>query len=255
MSPESACIDINADVGELSTALLDGSEERLLRVVTSANIACGGHAGNDASMYSLVRLCRSLGVSVGAHPGYPDKQGFGRSKLTMPLPELEVSLVEQMRALHQVASSCGATVRHVKPHGALYNAAVFDRDLAAAFARSVAVIDPNLVLVGLAGSLMLDVWRDFGFSVIAEAFADRRYEADGSLRSRSLPDALILDPLEAAAQAVHIVQQGVVKSIGGSTIQLRAQTLCIHGDASNAALIAATVRSALEQSGALLKSF
>jgi UPF0271 protein len=248
-------IDINADVGERAEALLDGSEERLLRVVTSANIACGGHAGDGASMCSLVGLCQTLGVSIGAHPGYPDRQGFGRSRLNMSLLELGRSLVEQVDTLYRAASSCGATVRHVKPHGALYNAAASDKDLAATIARSVAIIDRNLVLVGLAGSLMLDVWRDFGFSVVAEAFADRRYEADGSLRSRSLPAALILDPLEAAAQASLIAREGTVKSVDGSAVRLSAQTICIHGDTSNAALIAASVRQALEQSGVNLKSF
>jgi UPF0271 protein len=255
MSPESKCIDVNADVGERTEALLDGSEERLLRVVTSANIACGGHAGDATSMRSVVRLCQSLGVSIGAHPGYPDKRGFGRSKLDMRLSELEGSLAEQISSLLEIASLYGATVHHVKPHGALYNAAATDRDLAATIARATAMVDRNLVLVGLAGSLMLDVWRAFGFSFIAEAFADRRYEADGSLRSRALRDALIVDPLEAAAQAVRIVKEGAVKSFDGSAVQLCAQTICIHGDTSNAVLIAGIVRRALEQSGVVLKSF
>jgi UPF0271 protein len=255
MSPGTNYIDINADVGERTEALLDDSEERFLRIVTSANIACGGHAGDATSMRSVVSLCQSLGVSVGAHPAYPDKQGFGRSRLNMPLSELESSLVEQISSLLEIASLHGATVRHVKPHGALYNAAATDKDLALAIARAVANIDRNLVLVGLAGSLMLDVWRDFGFSVIAEAFADRRYEADGALRSRALPGALITDPLEAATQALRIVKEGVVESADGSAVQLDAQTICIHGDTSNAVLIAGTVRMALEQSGVVLKSF
>jgi 5-oxoprolinase (ATP-hydrolysing) subunit A len=255
MSPESNCIDINADVGERPSALLDGSEEQLLRVVTSANIACGGHAGDAASMRSVVRLCQSLGVSIGAHPGYPDRRGFGRSSLNMPLSELEHSLIEQTRALLEISALCGTSVHHVKPHGALYNAAATDRNLAATIARATAIVDRNLVLVGLAGSLMLDVWRDFGFSVVAEAFVDRCYEADGTLRSRNLPGALIVDPLEAAAQAFSIVKEGVVKSFDGSAVQLRAQTICIHGDTSNPALIAGSVRRALERSGVVLKSF
>jgi 5-oxoprolinase (ATP-hydrolysing) subunit A len=255
MSPGTNCIDINADVGERADALLDGSEERLLRIVTSANIACGGHAGDAASMRAVVRLCQPLGVSIGAHPAYPDKQGFGRARLNIPLSQLENSLVEQISSLLDIASSCGATLHHVKPHGALYNAAATDRDLALAIARAVANVDRNLVLVGLAGSLMLDVWRDFGFSVIAEAFADRRYEANGTLRSRALSGALITDPLEAATQALRIVKGGVVESADGSAVQLNAQTICIHGDTTNAALIAGTVRMALEKSGVDLKSF
>jgi 5-oxoprolinase (ATP-hydrolysing) subunit A len=255
MSPRTNCIDINADVGERTEAILDGSEERLLRIVTSANIACGGHAGDAASMRSVVRLCHSLGVSIGAHPAYPDRHGFGRTRLNMPLSELEGSLVEQIDSLLEIASPCGAIIRHVKPHGALYNAAATDKDLALAIVRAVANIDRNLVLVGLAGSLMLDVWRDSGFSVIAEAFADRRYEANGTLRSRALPGALITDPLEAATQALRIVKEGVVEGADGSAVQLDAQTICIHGDTSNAVLIAGTVRMALEQSGVVLKFF
>jgi len=255
MSPEGNCFDINADVGERTEALLDGSEERLLRVVTSVNIACGGHAGDSVSMRSVVKLCHSLGVSIGAHPGYPDKPGFGRSRLNMLLSALEGSLVEQISSLCEIASLCGATVHHVKPHGALYNAAATDYDLAAAIARATAVVNRNLILVGFAGSLMLDIWREFGFSVVAEAFADRRYEADGTLRSRAFPDALIVDPREAAAQALLIVNEGVVKSTDGRAVQLNARTICIHGDTSNAVLIAEAVRRALEQSGVDLKSF
>jgi UPF0271 protein len=255
MPSEINCIDINADVGERSEALLDGSEEQLLRVVTSANIACGGHAGDATSMRSVVRLCQSLGVSIGAHPGYPDRPGFGRSRLKLQLSELEGSLVKQIGALFEIASLCGAIVHHVKPHGALYNAAATDRDLAATIARAMAIVDRNAVLVGLAGSLMLDVWRDFGLSVVAEAFADRRYEADGSLRARTLPDALIVDPLEAAAQALLIVKTGGVKSYDGTAVQISAQTICIHGDTSNAVIIAGAVRRALEHSSVVLKSF
>jgi UPF0271 protein len=255
MTPESKCIDINADVGEYKAALLNGSEGRLLRVVSSANIACGGHAGDAASMRSVVRLCQSLGVSIGAHPGYPDRRGFGRSKLNMQLSELEVSLVEQIDALLEIASLCGASIHHVKPHGALYNAAATDGELAAVIARAVSVVDRKLVLVGLAGSPMLDVWRGLGFSVIAEAFADRRYEPNGILRSRGLPGALIVDPAEAAKQALLIVRDGGVKSVDGSMVQLSAQTICIHGDTPNAVLIAEGVRRTLEQSDVVLKSF
>jgi 5-oxoprolinase (ATP-hydrolysing) subunit A len=255
MTPEYNRIDLNADVGERTGALLDGSEARLLSLVTSANIACGGHAGDAASMRSTVRLCRSLGVSIGAHPGYPDRGGFGRSMLNMPLSELEASLVEQISAVLEIASLGGATVRHVKPHGALYNTAATDRDLAATIARAATVVDRKLVLVGLAGSLMLDVWRDCGFSVVAEAFADRRYEPTGLLRSRVFPDALIVDPDEAAKQALLIVRDGGVKSVVGSMVRLGAQTICIHSDTPNAVPIAETVRRTLEQSGVVVRSF
>lgn len=255
MSAETRCIDINADVGERPEALLDGSEEQLLRLVTSANIACGGHAGDASSMQAVTMLCRSLGVSIGAHPGYPDRQGFGRLRLNLPLLELEASLIGQVTALREITSRCGAVLRHVKPHGALYSAAAADRGLATTIARSVAVVDRNLVLVGLAGSLALEVWRDRGFSVVAEAFVDRRYEPDGALRSRAFPDALIDNPNEAAKQALLIARDGVVTDVDGSTIPINAKTICIHGDTLNAALIADVVRQTLKRSGVVVKSF
>jgi 5-oxoprolinase (ATP-hydrolysing) subunit A len=255
MTHKDYSVDLNADVGEHAEALINGSEEQLLRLVTSANIACGGHAGDAASMRSVVGLCQSFGVSIGAHPGYPDRQGFGRSKLNMTLSELEASLREQMGALIEIASLCGATIHHVKPHGALYNAAAIDRDLAATIARATTVVDRNLVLVGLAGSSMLDVWRDYGFSVVAEAFADRRYESTGLLRSRGFPDALIVNPNEAAEQALSIVQGGCINSVDGHVVPLGAQTICIHSDTPNALRIAKMVRQTLEQSGVAVKSF
>ena len=255
MTPKNKCIDINADVGEYAEALLNGSEERLLRVVTSANIACGGHTGDAASMRAVVGLCQSLGVSIGAHPGYPDRQGFGRTRLDISSFELEASLAGQINALLGIASQCGVTVHHVKPHGALYNAAATDKDLAATIARAVAAVDRSLVLVGLAGSPVLDVWQNLGFSIIAEAFADRRYEPNGTLRSRGLPGALIVNPAEAARQALLIAQGEAVTSSDGGGIQLNAQTICIHGDTANAPLIAEAVRQALEQAGVVVKSF
>jgi UPF0271 protein len=255
MTSEGKCIDINADVGERTEALFDGSEERILRLVTSANIACGGHAGDDTSMNAVVRLCQSLGVSIGAHPSYPDREGFGRVKLDISLSELEGSLTGQVKALLVIASQCGATVHHVKPHGALYNAAATNTDLAATIARAVAVVNHDLVLVGLAGSPMLDVWRNLGFSVVAEAFADRSYEPDGTLRPRSVPGALIIDPFEAAKQSLRIVRERFVVSAGGNRIRLSAQTICVHSDTTNAHLIAKATRQALEESGVVVKSF
>jgi UPF0271 protein len=247
-------IDINADVGERPGALLDGSEERLLRLVTSANIACGSHAGDASSMLAVVKMCLSLGVSIGAHPGYPDKAGFGRSRLPIPPSELERSLVRQLVSLIEVASLCGATVRHVKPHGALYNAAMSDGDLASTIARAVAAVDPGLKLVGLAGSPALDLWRGLGFTVVAEAFADRRYEADATLRSRSFPDALIVDPDEAAKQVLLILLDGCVISVDGSKARVAAQSICIHGDTPGAHLIASVVRKELQRSGVTVEA-
>lgn len=238
-------MDINADLGERPLAVVDGSEERLIRLISSANIACGGHAGDAASMRAVIRLCLDSGVNVGAHPGYPDKSSFGRRRLDLPPSQLESSLREQVGMLVDVATSLGTMVHHVKPHGALYNEAAVNRELARSIARAVAAANKHLILVGLAGSAMLEVWKAEGFRVVGEAFADRRYEADGSLRPRRFADALITDPFEAAEQALRIARDGVVVAVDGTRITVDAQTLCIHGDTENAIAIATEVRSRL----------
>jgi UPF0271 protein len=244
-----SCIDLNADVGENPAALSDGSERLLVRLMTSANIACGGHAGDEASMRSVLEICKAEGVSVGAHPGFPDRTGFGRQSMVISKKVLEASLQQQIRSLFQIASTLNIIVRHVKPHGALYNLSATDVFLAELIAHAVATVDKGLVLVGLAGSTALDVWRKVGFAVLGEAFADRRYEPDGSLRLRKYPDAVIEDPREAARQALDIVCGGEVRTTDGSRLRVQAQTLCIHGDTTNAVVIAETVRQSLEDGG------
>jgi 5-oxoprolinase (ATP-hydrolysing) subunit A len=245
-------IDLNADVGERPEALADGSEEALLRVVTSANVACGAHAGDEATMAATLALAARLGVAVGAHPGYPDRAGFGRDSLGMTPAAIEDSVFKQVRSLAEAASRVGCRLVHVKPHGALYNDAARDREIAAAIARGVSRLSLDVVLVGLAGSGMLDVFREHGFEAAAEAFADRTYEADGTLRSRRLSDALITDPARAAAQAVRTAQEGMVVTIDGRDIPVRARTICVHSDTPGAAGIAAAVRDALLASGVRL---
>ena len=249
MSLPTIHIDLNSDVGEFPAALADGSEAQLLRLVSSANIACGGHAGDDSSMGDIVRLCLVYGVSIGAHPSYPDRAGFGRTRIEISKPDLEASIGEQIDRLLVVAGRLGAIVHHVKPHGALYNAATHNVELAITIANAVSSVDRGLVLVGLAGSAMLDVWKAAGFAVIAEAFADRRYEPDGSLRSRTRPDALIVDPAEAARQAVSIARDRKVIASDGSHLTVEAQTICIHGDTTNASSIASAVRNHLQGAG------
>jgi len=248
-------VDLNSDVGERPSALLDGSEEQLLRIVSSANIACGGHAGDTASMKAVVMMCLAGGVSIGAHPGFPDRAHFGRTKIDISASRLEASVREQVENLIEISAEIGATVRHVKPHGALYNAAIKDRWFAQIIADAVSSVDRNLVLVGLAGSLMLDVWRSAGFTVVAESFADRRYEADGTLRSRSLGDALITDPDAAATQAAGIVCDGVVVAVDGSRLAVQAQTICIHSDTENAIALASRIRARLHDAGVAIKPF
>ena len=261
-------IDLNCDMGELPEAIADGTQEALLRSITSANVACGGHAGDAQTMRTTIDQAMRAGVAVGAHPGYPERANFGRLELDMPHEALAESICEQVRSCAGIAVACGTSLTHVKPHGALYNQAVKNRDLAVAIAAGVAkaigaerrsecssgfILLP--VLVGLAGSPMLDVFRHAGFPVAAEAFADRRYEPDGTLRSRKFDDALIRDPAEAARQAVSIAQRGVVTAHDGTEVELAAQTMCVHGDTPGAPQIAAAVASALRDAGVVLVPF
>jgi len=251
----SRAIDLNADLGELPEALADGREEALLRLVTSANVACGGHAGDAATMSGVLALARRLGKSVGAHPSYPDRASFGRDSLRMTPDEIEATVFDQVRALAAVAARIDVEVTHVKPHGALYNDAAGDEAIATAIARAVRRWSREAVLVGLAGSVALDVFASAGLRTAAECFADRVYEADGTLRSRKLPGALISDPEMAAEQAVSIARRGHAIGRGGSTVPITADTICVHGDTPGALLIAASVRAALEAAGIDIRPF
>ncbi|MFN8619223.1 MAG: 5-oxoprolinase subunit PxpA [Chloroflexota bacterium] len=242
-------IDLNADVGESYGAWTMGDDAALLPLVTSANVACGAHAGDPLVMARTVALARRLGVAVGAHPGYPDRDGFGRRDLPMTAEELRASLLVQLGALAAIARAGGVTLRHVKPHGALYNAAARDPGLAQLIADCVRHVSTDLVLVGLAGSALLEAGRAAGLPVAAEAFADRVYEADGSLRSRRHPDAVHHDPAAAAAQARDLVLDGRVQAHDGTWLAVRADTLCIHGDSPGAPAIATAVRGALAEAG------
>jgi len=223
-------LDLNCDMGELEDAQ---REAALIEHITSANIACGGHAGDESTMERTARLALARGVRIGAHPGYPDRANFGRVEIPMPAAEIERTVREQIERLDAVVRRLGAAIVHVKPHGALYNVAVRNEEVARAIAHGVAQWNPRVTLFGLAGSPMLDVWRAMGMAVAAEAFADRRYEADGTLRSRRFPDALITDPREAAAQALRFAREG------------KAQTICVHGDTPGAIEILKACREAL----------
>jgi UPF0271 protein len=226
--------DLNCDLGELDDAAL---EARLMQEITSANIACGGHAGDEETMERTVRLALAHGVKVGAHPGYPDRANFGRLDLAMSADEIEETVARQIGRLEAVATRLGATIVHVKPHGALYNLAACDRAVARAIGAAVRQWNPQAVMFGLAGSAMLDVWREMGLRAAAEGFADRRYEADGTLRSRRLPGALITDPAGAAAQAVRLARAGAI------------ETICLHGDTPGAPDILRACRTALQSVG------
>ena len=245
-------IDLNCDMGEVPEAIADGTQESLMRSITSVNVACGGHAGDEQTMKTTIEQALRSKVAIGAHPGYPDRANFGRLELKLPLNEIAASIFDQVKALADVAAGCGARVVHVKPHGALYNQAVRNRELAGAIAEGVGRWSRDIVLVGLAGSPMLNVFREAGFTVAAEAFADRRYEADGTLRSRKFTDALIRNPEEAAWQALGIAERGVVIASDASQVTVEAQTICIHGDTPGAPQIAAKVTQTLREAGVIL---
>jgi len=247
-------IDLNCDMGEVPEAIADGTQESLMRSITSVNIAGGGHAGDEQTMKTTIEQALRWKLAIGAHPGYPDRENFGRLELKLPLNEISASVFDQVLALAEVAERCGARLVHVKPHGALYNQAVRNRELAAAIAEGVGRWSRDVVLVGLGGSPMLRVFREAGFAVAAEAFADRRYEADGTLRSRKFEDALIRNPEEAAWQALGIAERGLVIASDGSEVVVDAQTICIHGDTPGAPAIAAIVARSLRESGVTLCS-
>ncbi len=247
-------IDLNCDMGELPEAIADGTQEALMPSITSVNVACGGHAGDAQTMKTTIEQALRWKLAIGAHPSYPDRANFGRLELKMPLDAVADFVCAQVRALAEIAKGCGVRLTHVKPHGALYNQAVHNRELAQAIAEGIGRWGRDVVVVGLAGSPMLDAFREAGFTVAAEAFADRRYEPDGTLRSRKFDDALIRDPEEAGQQALSIVERGVVIARDGTEVSVDAQTVCIHGDTPGAVKIAATVARTLREAGVTLEA-
>ncbi len=221
----------------------------ILSHVTAANIACGGHAGDAETMRAALRLCKRFGVSAGAHPSYPDRAHFGRRALQMAPDEITACVREQVQALAEIASAEGVTLTHAKPHGALYNQAAAHRDIADAIVRAIVEHDPHLALIGRAGSALIEAGEAAGLYVLREAFADRTYERDGSLRERGLPEALIEDHVRCLAQAEDIVLRGLVMTHDGVLITLRADTIGIHSDTPGAAERAAFLRRGLTQAG------
>lgn len=237
-------IDLNLDAGEIPAALIDGSEEALYQIVSSVNIACGGHAGDEASMKKSVELAMKYNLNIGAHPSFPDRQNFGRTIMKMYHDELVESLVSQTESLRRICNDYGVKLSHLKPHGALYNLAAQDFRTAEAIIDAVRILgDKPLPIMGLAGSPFIDWIKQAGFSALEEAFADRRYEASGMLRSRQYDDAVIKDPDLAAVQALQIVTEGRVTAVTGEVLKIHADTLCVHGDSPNALLTAKAVRN------------
>jgi 5-oxoprolinase (ATP-hydrolysing) subunit A len=243
-------IDLNCDMGESFGQYQLGTDESVMPFITSANIACGLHAGDPLVMRATVRLARQHGVAIGAHPGWPDLQGFGRREMNLSPEETEALVLYQIGALAAFAKAEGAELRHVKPHGALYNQAAQDRNLASAIARAVKSFSADLILVGLAGSSLVEAGMELGLRVANEGFPDRNYNPDGTLVSRKQPNAIIGSPEEVAAHAVTLARQGV--NVSGR--KARVDTLCLHGDNARAAENARLVREALLKEGIQLSA-
>jgi UPF0271 protein len=237
-------IDLNSDLGEGA-----GTEGAIMPFITSVNIACGAHAGDARSMAETLRLAKANNVAAGAHPGYRDPANFGRTPLDIPPIELEADLVLQIAALSAIAKSEGVRLTHVKAHGALYNTAYHDEDVAAAIVRAVERSDRELVLFVFPGSAVERAARAAGLRVAREGFIDRAYEPDGTLRSRTHADALITDPARAAAQAVSFMVDGGVAARDGTFLELGVDTLCVHGDTPGAPAILRAARAALVSAG------
>lgn len=239
-------IDLNCDMGENV-----GNDEEIMPYITSANIACGFHAGDEISMQTTVRLAKKYGVAIGAHPGWRDPEGFGRREMWRSPGEVEALVLYQIGALQAIARAEETPMRHVKPHGALYNQAAKDRTLARAIARAAKIASADLVLVGLAGSALIEAGIAVGLRVAREGFPDRNYNPDGTLVSRTQPHAIIEASEEVAAHAVRLAQEGI--QLEG--MNLRVDTLCLHGDHPRAAQNAKLVREALERWGVEVMAF
>jgi len=247
-------IDLNSDLGESFGPWPMGQDATLMTAITSANVACGFHAGDPGTMRATIALARTHGVAIGAHPGFPDLVGFGRREMRATPQEVEDFVTYQVAALAGMAAAQGVRLQHVKAHGALYNMAVRDRALAGAIARAVASIDRSLIFFGLPQSELLRAGADAGLRVAAEVFADRAYEPDGSLASRQKPGSVIHDSETVVARSIRMVRDREVTATDGSTIRLDADTLCLHGDTPGAAALALAVRRGLEAAGIAVRA-
>ena len=249
-----AQVDLNCDLGESFGAYTIGLDDQVIPHVTSVNIACGAHAGDPSVMRNTVRCAHAAGVAIGAHPGYPDLMGFGRRALAMSPHDVYASILYQVGALAAFAKAEGAQLHHVKPHGALYNAAAKDATLAQAIAQAVKDFDDQLILVGLAGSESITAAQNVGLRTASEFFADRAYQENGALVPRTQANAVITDKQKAIERTLRAVKEGVVESETGTVIPIAADTICIHGDNPAAVAFAAEIHAALEAAGVTVRA-
>ncbi len=247
-------IDLNCDMGESFGTWQLGHDDALLDLVTSANIACGFHAGDPATMERTVKAALAKGVAIGAHPSLPDLQGFGRRAMAISPSEAYGLVLYQVGALSAFVHASGGRLHHVKPHGALYNMAAQDAPLAEAIARAVRDFDADLILMGLSGSELLKAGENLGLGCASEVFADRGYETDGSLTPRNLPGAMIDDEDMAIARVVRMIREGLVQTRTGQNVRLKADTVCIHGDQPKAFAFAQRLREVLSKEGIAVKA-
>lgn len=242
-------VDLNSDLGESFGSYTIGNDEAVLDYITSANIACAFHASDPVVMQKTVILALKKGVAIGAHPGYPDLVGFGRRSLNISLEEARAYMIYQIGALNGFAGAYGGRLSHVKPHGALYNDAARNYDLARALAEAVYMVNKELVFVGLAGSEMIRAGRDVGLKTANEVFADRAYNPDGTLVSRKNENAVIHDENECISRVLSMVRDGKVKAVNGDYVSIKADTVCIHGDSPKALEFAVRIRGVLKENG------
>ncbi len=242
-------IDLNCDLGESFGAYTLGLDSQVLPHISSANVACGFHAADPVVMSKTVQLAKAAGVAVGAHPGYPDLQGFGRRNMVIPPNDVKAMVQYQIGALLAFCKANGIAMQHVKPHGALYNMAGKDEALALAICEGIAQVDDSLILLGLSGSKMLSAAKTVGLRAASEVFADRAYEEDGSLVARSKPGAMITDEDEAVRRVVAMVKKGTVTAITGKEIPLQADSVCVHGDSPKALNFVQKIRTAFQAAG------
>lgn len=248
-------IDLNSDLGENVPERIVGDDAAMLRVVTSANVACGFHAGSPEGIRATLVEAVRRGVAIGAHPGYRDYEGFGRRDMDVDDATLQAHVEYQLGALGALASSAGGRMAYVKPHGALYNAIARDERQARVVVAGVRAIDPSLVLLGLAGGVVLDVAEAAGLATAAEAFADRAYAPDGHLVARTQEGSVLHDADAVAARMVRLAQEGVLQAIDGSDVAVRAESICVHGDSPGAIAMAEATRAALEAAGVTIAPF
>ena len=248
-------IDLNSDLGESFGQWSMGDDAAMLDIVTSANVACGFHAGDPAGILGTLKAAAAKGVTIGAHVAYPDLVGFGRRNMDLSSDELTADVIYQIGALQALATAAGTAVRYVKPHGALYNTIAHDNRQALAVIEAIRVVDARLVLVALAGSPLIELARREGLTCIAEAFADRAYTPQGTLVSRREPGAVLHDAEQVAQRMLRLVQSGEVEAIDGSVTRVEADSICVHGDSPGAIQMAREVRQLLEQSGVSLQAF